>query len=132
MNVATLTLLWVIDWNYQPTVNEATRLGNLRCYDSGGRNGLIELHQQHVLKIEGSFLDDVLSVGDELVDMTITRMRPVIEGWTKLWVEFLDSRPLPKISPTSEEVGCGRISGGPFVVTSSMSGQRVYYECCQE
>lgn len=84
---------WVIDWNYQPTVNEETRLGNLLWYDSGGRNGLVELHQQRVLKIEGSYLDKILSVGDELVDTTITRMRPVIQGWTKLWVELLDSRP---------------------------------------
>jgi hypothetical protein len=84
---------WVIDWNYQPTANKETRLGNLLWYDSGGRNGLVELHQQRVLKIEGSYLDEVLSIGDELVDTTITRMRPVIQGWTKLWVQFFDSRP---------------------------------------
>lgn len=83
---------WVIDWNYQPTVNEETRLGNLLWYDSGGRNGLVELHRQRALKIEGFYFDEVVSVGDELVDTTITRMRPVIQSWTKLWVQFLESR----------------------------------------
>ncbi|PMD41775.1 hypothetical protein L207DRAFT_633096 [Hyaloscypha variabilis F] len=87
---------WVIDWNYQPTVNEEIRLGNLRWYDSGGRNGLVELHQQRIMKVQGSCLDEVLWVGDELVDTTIMRMRHVIQGWTTIWVEFLASQPFNK------------------------------------
>lgn len=83
---------WVIDWSYPPTVHEETRLGNLLWYNAGTTNGLLELHQQRILKIEGIYVDVVTSVGEELVETTITRMRSVIQGWTKLWVQFLDAR----------------------------------------
>jgi hypothetical protein len=97
---------WVIDWNCPPTINEDTRLGNLIWYNAGGSNGLAEVHKQYALKIEGSCLDEVISVGEELVETTITRMRPVILSWTKLWVQFLDSR---------SSIGRGYYIGGDSV-----------------
>lgn len=84
---------WVIDWNCPPTTNEDTRLFNLPWYCAGGSDGLVELHKQRVLKIEASYLDEVISVGEELVETTITRMRPVILDWTKLCAQFIDTRP---------------------------------------
>lgn len=96
---------WVIDWNFPPTLNEDTRLENVLWYNAGGSNGLIELHKQRVLKIEGTYLDEVMSVGEELVDTTIARVRPVVQGWIDLLARCAYSRP-----SFSDYVGGGSVS----------------------
>lgn len=84
---------WVIDWNYPPTMKEDARLCNIPWYFAGGNGGIIELHHQRMLRVEGSYLDEVVGVGQELVETTITRMRRVIDDWTKLCAKFIITWP---------------------------------------
>jgi hypothetical protein len=96
---------WVIDWNCPPTLNEDIRLENISCYNAGGSNGLIELHKQRILKIEETCLDEVISVGEELVDTTIVRARFVVKGWIDLLAGCTYSRP-----SFSDYIGGGSVS----------------------
>lgn len=96
---------WVVDWNCPPTLNEDTRLENVLWYNAGGSNGLIELHKQRVLKIAGSYLDEVMAVGEELVDTTIARVRPVVQGWIDLMARCAYSR-----SSFGDYIGGGSVS----------------------
>ncbi|KAL2067690.1 hypothetical protein VTL71DRAFT_15786 [Oculimacula yallundae] len=96
---------WVVDWSFPPKLNEDTRLENLLWYDAGGGSGLIELHKQRVLKIEGTYLDEVISMGDELVETTIARVRPLIRSWNEHLVRSAYSRP-----SFSDYIGGGTVS----------------------
>lgn len=75
---------WVIDWNWPPTLCEDLRLENILRYNAGGDGGLIELHEQGVLKVEGTYLDEIVSMGEVLADTTIARVRPLVQAWSDL------------------------------------------------